>query len=223
MMSAVLSLKGFHRYTRSEDILSAAIHAVGIVFSIAATAVLVTLSALKDNVWAVVSCSIFGASMITLYSASTWYHAVTSDNMKRTLKKFDHISIYYLIAGTYTPFMLVSLRGVLGWTVFGIIWGLALLGTCLKLFGSNINGAKLWSVGLYLGMGWLIVLAIKPLIAVVPEKGIFFLFLGGLLYSLGVVFYVWKSREYTHAIWHLFVLAGTVMHFFAVLYSCVLV
>ena len=222
-MSATLSVKNFHRYTRSEDVLSAAFHAVGIVLSVAGTALLITLSAIYSNVWAVVSCSIFGASMITLYSASTWYHAVKSDNMKRILKKFDHISIYYLIAGTYTPFMLGCLRGALGWTVFGVIWGLALLGTFLKLFGSNTNGAKFWSVGLYLGMGWLVLLAIKPLIAVVPERGIFFLFMGGLLYSLGVIFYVWKSRKYTHAIWHLFVLGGTIMHFFAVLYSCVLV
>lgn len=221
-MSAALTLKGFHQYARSEDVLSSAFHAVGIVFSVAATVILVTLSAIYANVWAVVSCSIFGASMIVLYSASTWYHAVKSEGMKKTLKKFDHISIYYLIAGTYTPFMLVNLRGAMGWTVFGVIWGLALLGTFLKLFG-KVNGAKLWSVGLYLGMGWLVLIAIKPLIAVVPETGIFFLFMGGLFYSLGVIFYVWKSRKYTHAIWHLFVLAGTVMHFFAVLYACVLV
>ncbi len=221
-MFSALSVKNMRGYTREEDLLSSAFHAVGILLSIAATALLVTFSALYADAWAVVSCSIFGASMITLYSASTWYHAAKSEKMKRALKKFDHISIYYLIAGSYTPFMLVCLRGALGWTVFGVIWGLALLGTFLKLFGSA-NGAKLWSVGLYMGMGWLVLLAVKPLVAVLPSLGLFFLVMGGLFYSLGVIFYVWKSRKYTHAIWHLFVLAGTIMHFFAVLYSCVLV
>lgn len=223
MMSAMsVGMKKIHMYTRKEDILSSAFHGFGVVFSIGATAVLLVLAAIYANAWAIVSCAIFGASMITLYSASTIYHAVKSETAKIVLKKFDHISIYYLIAGTYTPFLLVNLRGALGWTMFGIIWGLALLGTVLKLYSSG-NGAKLWSVGLYLGMGWIIVFLFKPLIAVLPVSGLVFLVLGGVLYSLGVIFYVWKSRTYTHAIWHLFVLGGTVMHFFAVLYSCVLI
>ncbi|MBO4295012.1 MAG: hemolysin III family protein, partial [Alphaproteobacteria bacterium] len=131
-------------------------------------------------------------------------------------------SIYYLIAGSYTPFLLVNLRGTIGWTIFGIIWFLALLGTILKLV-LPANGTKIWSVGLYLLMGWLIVFATKPLIANISHLGLIFLILGGLFYTGGIVFYVWKSKKYTHAIWHFFVLTGTIMHFFAVLYGCVLI
>lgn len=159
--------------------------------------------------------------MILLYSASTIYHAVSSQKWKKRLKKFDHISIYYLIAGTYTPFLLVNMRGTLGWTLFGIVWGLALTGTFLKLLSGG-SGTKAWSIGLYLLMGWMIVFASRQLVSKLPEIGLTFLVLGGLFYTLGIVFYVWKSRRYTHAVWHFFVLSGTIMHFFAVLYSCVL-
>ena len=160
--------------------------------------------------------------MIVLYTASTLYHAVPNEQAKKILKKFDHIAIYYLIAGTYTPFLLVNLRGALGWTIFGIIWGLALLGTVLKLVTSG-SGTKIWSIGLYLMMGWMIVFASKSLYAHISTTGLVFLVLGGLFYTFGIFFYVWKSRKYTHAIWHFFVLTGTIMHFFAVLYGCVLI
>ena len=180
-----------------------------------------TLAAQNGNVWVVVSTAIFGVSMVVLYTASTLYHAISTPEIKLKLKKFDHISIYYLIAGTYTPFMLVNMRGSVGWTVFGIIWGLALIGTVLKLCTQS-SGTKAWSIGLYLLMGWLVVFASKQLAARLPDIGLTFLVLGGLFYTLGIFFYVWKSRQYTHAVWHFFVLSGTVMHFFAVLYSCVL-
>jgi len=215
------AVKPLTQYTRAEDILSSSFHGIGITLSIAGTAILVTFAALYADAWAIVSSAIFGASMIFLYSASTIYHAVRSDSLKKRLKKLDHIAIYYLIAGTYTPFMLVNLRGALGWSVFGVIWALAILGTILKLC-KPVNGAKKWSVGLYLGMGWLIIIALKPLIEAMPTVGLFYLVLGGIFYSLGVIFYVWKSKKYTHAIWHLFVLAGTVTQFFAVLYSCII-
>ena len=164
-------------YTVREEIWSSLIHGIGIALSLAGLIVLVTLAAQNGNVWVVVSTAIFGVSMVVLYTASTLYHAIPNPEIKLKLKKFDHISIYYLIAGTYTPFMLVNMRGSVGWTVFGIIWGLALVGTVLKLCTQG---------------------------------------------TLGIFFYVWKSRQYTHAVWHFFVLSGTVMHFFAVLYSCVL-
>ena len=189
--------------------------------SLAGLIVLVTLAAQNGNVWVVVSTAIFGVSMVVLYTASTLYHAIPNPEIKLKLKKFDHISIYYLIAGTYTPFMLVNMRGSVGWTVFGIIWGLALIGTVLKLCTQS-SGTKAWSIGLYLLMGWLVVFASKQLAARLPDIGLTFLVLGGLFYTLGIFFYVWKSRQYTHAVWHFFVLSGTVMHFFAVLYSCVL-
>lgn len=209
-------------YTIEEEIWSSIIHGIGIAFSIAGLAVLVTLSSINDNLWAIVSTSIFGISMIVLYSASTLYHAIPNLEIKKYLKKFDHISIYYLIAGTYTPFLLVSMRGTTGWIVFGIIWGLALIGTILKLF-SQSSGTKAWSIGLYLLMGWLIIFVSKELFPKLPPIGLTFLILGGMFYTLGIFFYVWKSRKYTHAIWHFFVLLGTIMHYFAVLFSCVLI
>jgi len=178
-------------------------------------------SAFDGNVWAVVSTAIFGASMIVLYTASTIYHAIPSQKWKTRLKKFDHISIYYLIAGTYTPFLLVNMRGTVGWTLFGIVWGLALLGTFLKLLSSG-SGTKIWSIGLYLLMGWMVVFASKQLVNNLPLIGLIFLILGGAFYTFGILFYIWKSKKYTHTIWHFFVLVGTIMHFFAVLYGCVL-
>lgn len=208
-------------YTVREEIWSILIHGIGIALSLAGLIVLVTLAAQNGNVWVVVSTAIFGVSMVVLYTASTLYHAIPNPEIKLKLKKFDHISIYYLIAGTYTPFMLVNMRGSVGWTVFGIIWGLALVGTVLKLCTQG-SGTKAWSIGLYLLMGWLVVFASKQLAARLPDIGLTFLVLGGLFYTLGIFFYVWKSRQYTHAVWHFFVLSGTVMHFFAVLYSCVL-
>jgi hemolysin III len=208
-------------YTVREEIWSSLIHGIGIALSLAGLIVLVTLAAQNGNVWVVVSTAIFGVSMVVLYTASTLYHAIPNSEIKLKLKKFDHISIYYLIAGTYTPFMLVNMRGSVGWTVFGIIWGLALIGTVLKLCTQS-SGTKAWSIGLYLLMGWLVVFASKQLAARLPDIGLTFLVLGGLFYTLGIFFYVWKSRQYTHAVWHFFVLSGTVMHFFAVLYSCVL-
>ena len=208
-------------YTVREEIWSSLIHGIGIALSLAGLIVLVTLAAQNGNVWVVVSTAIFGVSMVVLYTASTLYHAIPNPEIKLKLKKFDHISIYYLIAGTYTPFMLVNMRGSVGWTVFGIIWGLALIGTVLKLCTQG-SGTKAWAIGLYLLMGWLVVFASKQLAARLPDIGLTFLVLGGLFYTLGIFFYVWKSRQYTHAVWHFFVLSGTVMHFFAVLYSCVL-
>lgn len=208
-------------YTIKEEIWNSIIHGVGIALSIACLVILVMFSAFDGNVWAVVSTAIFGTSMIVLYSASTIYHAISSKKWKTRLKKFDHISIYYLIAGTYTPFLLVNMRGAIGWTLFGIVWGLALIGTFLKLLSSG-SGTKLWSIGLYLMMGWMVVFASKQLVANLPIIGLVFLILGGAFYTLGIIFYIWKSKKYTHAIWHFFVLVGTIMHFFAVLYGCVL-
>ena len=208
-------------YTLGEEICNCTIHGIGIILSIAALVILASFSAVYGNAWTIVSSVIFGVSMILLYTASTFYHAIPNIQAKQILKRFDHISIYYLIAGSYTPFLLVNLRGAMGWTIFGIIWGLAIVGTVLKLTLSN-NGTKFWSISLYLLMGWLIVFASKPLLNNINHIGLVFLILGGLFYTGGVAFYVWKSKKYTHAIWHFFVLTGTIMHFFAVLYGCVL-
>lgn len=205
------------KYTLGEEIFSSVVHGVGIAFGIAALTVLVTLFSIYGDAWKIVSAAIFGASIIVAYSASTVYHAIPNEKAKKILKKFDHISIYYLIAGSYTPFLLISLRGITGWIVFGIIWGAALIGTLLKLILPT-NGAKLWSVGLYICMGWAVVFVSRQLFSVLPTSSIVFLILGGLAYTLGVFFYLWKSKKYTHSIWHCFVLTGTIMHFFAVLF-----
>ncbi len=209
-------------YTIVEEICHCSIHGLGIILSIAGLVILASFASVYGNAWTIVSTVLFGVSMIIMYTASTLYHAIPNATAKKYLKKFDHIAIYYLIAGTYTPFLLVNLRGVLGWTIFGIIWGLAVVGTVLKLFLSG-SGTKAWSLGLYLLMGWMIVFASKELYAHISTTGLVFLILGGLFYTLGIIFYVWKSRKYTHAIWHFMVLTGTIMHFFAVLYGCVLI
>ena len=212
-------------YTIPEEIWHTAIHGVGVVFGVSILCLLIVLSSIYGNVWSIVSCTIFGLSVIMMYTASTLYHAIPNENAKRVLKKFDHIAIYYLIAGTYTPFLLVNMRGTWGWILFFIIWALAFLGTYLKLHtGMNkTSGVKAWSIGLYVAMGWLIVFASKQLLTTIPTTGLVFLILGGLFYTFGIFFYVWKSKKYTHAIWHFFTLLGTIMHFFAILFSCVFV
>lgn len=209
-------------YTLKEEIISSIVHGIGVFLSIAITSVLVTLSAVYGNVWSIVSTAIFGASMMLMYMASTLYHAIPFPHAKTILKKFDHIAIYYLIAGTYTPFLLVLMRGTLGWLLFAVIWSLALLGTVLKIVSSG-SGTKIWSVSLYLGMGWLVLIASKTLFAVMSKLALVFLVLGGIFYTVGIIFYLWKSKKYTHAIWHGFVLVGTIMHFMAILFSCVFV
>lgn len=208
-------------YTGIEEVLHSLVHGIGVLLSVAGLVVLVTIAAFRADAWAVVSCAIFGTSLIVMYAMSTIYHAIPKESAKKYLKKCDHIAIYYLIAGSYTPFLLVCLRGPMGWAMFGIIWGLAILGTILKLVLPT-NGTKLWSVGLYLGMGWMVVLASSRLVHSISKTGLIFLILGGLFYTLGIIFYVWKSRKYTHVIWHTFVLLGSIMHFFAVLFGCVL-
>lgn len=209
-------------YTVMEEVCNCSVHGLGIILSVAALVILATFSGLYGNAWSIVSTVIFGVSLIIMYTASTLYHAITNPSAKRILKKFDHIAIYYLIAGSYTPFVLVNLRGSVGWSVFGIIWGLTLLGTILKLC-SNGSGTKAWSITLYLVMGWLVIGALNPLLKTLNQTSLIFLILGGLFYTLGVPFYLWKSRKYTHAVWHGFVLIGSIMHFFAVLYGCVLI
>ena len=221
----VLRATGLFRWekpsTHAEEVVNILTHGIGIGLAIAALTLLVVFAGLKGDPWAIVSCAIFGVTMITLYFGSTMCHATIGKKHECFFEVWDSVAIYALIAGTYTPFLLVSLRGVTGWVIFGIIWGLAILGTILKLVTSG-SGTKIWSISLYLIMGWLIVFASKSLVSAIPSLGLIFLVLGGLFYTFGVLFYIQKSKKYTHAIWHFFVLSGTVMHFFAVLYSCVL-
>lgn len=207
-------------YSKSEEIINALTHGLGIALSVAGLAILVTMAALHGDAWKVTASAIYGTSMVVLYSASTLYHSFQNPHIKKMLNMFDHISIYYLIAGTYTPFMLVNLRGPWGWAIFGIVWGCAIGGTILKLiYGQRFRKI---STTLYLCMGWMIVIAAKPLVVNIETGGLILIAAGGLFYSLGVVFYKWKSLPFSHAIWHMFVLGGTVCHFFAVLYFVVL-
>ena len=203
------------RYSLGEEIAHSVTHGLGVVLSIAGLAVMVTLAALRGNAWHVVSCSIFGVTLIFLYTASTLYHSIPHPGAKKVLRVFDHSAIFLLIAGTYTPFTLVTLRGGWGWTLFVLIWGLALVGIIYKITAKTRY--RLLSVLLYLGMGWLVLVAIKPMVISVAMPGLLLLLAGGLCYTLGLIFFVWRSLPYSHAVWHLFVLAGSICHFFAVL------
>ena len=182
--------------------------------SVVALVLLVSLPALRGDALGVTCGAIFGTALVLLYSASTIYHSLHSERGKRFCRKLDHASIFLLIAGTYTPFLLVTLRGPWGWSLFGVVWGLCLTGMTLKFFLAG--RFRVVSTLIYILTGWLIVIAIKPLFAALPAGGIWLLTAGGLCYTGGTVFYLWKSLRYHHAIWHLFVLAGSICHFFSV-------
>jgi len=209
------------RYTTGEEIFNAITHGVGAGLAIAATVLLVVKAVLyaPENMRAqyITGWAIFGLSLIVLYLMSTLYHALTPDNAKKVFAIFDHASIYFLIAGTYTPFCLTTLYGPFGWTLFGIIWGLAATGISLyAVFGSRLRAA---SAITYILMGWMIFIAIKPLMLGLPGISLLFLLIGGAAYTGGVFFYVKKNTKWTHPIWHLFVLAGSIFHFFSVYLS----
>jgi len=198
-----------------EEIANAITHGIGLLLSIAGFVMLLVLAALRGTAWHIVACSIYGATLICLYAASTLYHAVISPRVKRALRIFDHSAIYLLIAGTYTPFLLVSLRGPWGWSLFGVIWGLALVGVLFKFW--FVERFAILSTAVYIAMGWLVVIAAKPVITHLPLTAIIWLLAGGLAYTGGVIFFAAKRIPYSHAIWHLFVLAGSICHYFAVL------
>lgn len=200
---------------RREEFANSITHLFGILFSIVAIALLVVFSVLNGTLIHVVSCSIFGATILLMYTFSTLYHAFPDGPVKSMLRTFDHISIYFLIAGTYTPFLLIGLGGTLGWLYVGIVWSLTLLGLVFKVFYTH-RFSKL-SLVLYLSMGWLAVFFIRPLVAQLQLETILLIAAGGLAYSIGVIFYTNKKMPYAHAIWHLFVLAGTVLHFIAIM------
>jgi hemolysin III len=200
--------------TLGEEIANSVSHGVGFLAAVAVTPVLI-VSALPSGPAAIVGASIFGATMMVLYLASTLYHAFPQSRTKRVFKIFDHGAIFLLIAGTYTPFTLGVLQGSWGWTLFGIVWSLAILGVVLKSTAGAGSG-KL-STALYLAMGWLAILAVKPLWLNMPAWGLVWLLAGGLMYSAGVLFFVAERIRYSHFIWHLFVMAGTACHVVAVL------
>jgi hemolysin III len=201
--------------TKREEIANAITHGLGALMAIAALIILTVFSAIKGNTWHIVSFPVFGATLVILYLASTLYHSLSNEKVKVLFRKFDHMSIYLLIAGTYTPFCLTVLNNWIGWTLFGIVWGSAILGIVLKAF---FTGKKeLLSTLLYVLMGWVALFAIKPLFDSVTLTTFILLMAGGVFYTAGTYFFVKDRIKYFHSIWHLFVLAGSTFHFFAVL------
>jgi hemolysin III len=208
-------------YSVPEEISHSAIHAVGSHLGAAMLALMVVFGAQSGAQvpWKVVSGAVFGATVILLYTISSVYHAVTHPRAKQILEVCDHMAIYFLIAGSYTPFTLVTLRQAhpgVAWTIFGIVWGLTLMGVVFKVFFTG--KLRVVSTLAYIGMGWIVLFAIKPLRETLPAAGLAWLLAGGGLYTLGTVFYLWRVMPFHHAVWHLFALAGTVCHFFAVFF-----
>jgi len=203
-------------YEPKEEKFNVISHAIGLVLSIVALVLLVVYSSLYGNSWHIVSFSIYGASLILLYSASTFYHYAENPKLRHRLNVFDHSAIYVLIAGTYTPFTLVVLNGWVGWTIFGVSWGLAILGIVLKLFFTG-KYDKI-STFAYVLMGWLIIFAMKPLIMNFSFEGLMWLLSGGIFYTIGAILYSIKKIKYNHAIFHIFVLLGSFSHFIAVFF-----
>lgn len=189
-------------------------HGVGLVAAAAGAVALIVMAAQAGDPWQIVAVSVFGASMILLYAASTGYHAARDPQTKARLKVVDHAAIYLLIAGTYTPFVVGELRGAWGWSLFGVIWGLALAGVVFKLFFTG--RFTLLSTLIYIGMGWLVLVAAGPISRALPEPTLLLLVTGGAGYTLGAVFYLWERIRHNHAVWHLFVLGGTTCHALAV-------
>jgi hemolysin III len=203
--------------SRGEELANSISHAIGLIAALVATPFLIKLAAQRGDSPFLVGVSIFAASMVLLYLSSTIYHALPAGRAKGVFRIIEHSAIYLLIAGTYTPFTLGILHGAWGWTLLGLIWGLAAAGVALKAFGKMSH--PLFSTSLYLLMGWLIVIAVNPLYERLPATGLLWLVTGGLAYTLGVVFFAVDSRlRYGHFIWHLFVMAGTACHYFAVLW-----
>lgn len=203
--------------SHGEEIANSISHGLGLIFALVGTPILIMHAARHGDAGFVVGNSLFSATIIILYLSSCLYHALPIGKAKRVFRVIEHSAIFLLIAGTYMPFTFGALRGAWGWTLFGIIWGLALVGVTLKAF--NKIPHPILSTGLYLVMGWLIVIAIEPLFARLPRTGLLLLSAGGLSYTVGVAFFATDSRiKYGHLIWHLFVIAGTGCHFFAVLW-----
>ncbi len=206
----------FKFYTKQEEIANAITHGIGAMLAMAALVFLILFASKYGDGWYVVSYTIYGVCMFIMYLESTLYHSITNKKFKKLFRIFDHCSIYLLIAGTYTPFTLTVLRGKIGWIMFSVIWILAIIGIVMKIFW--IGKYELLSTGVYIFMGWIIVLAIKSLIVLVPYNGIILLVAGGILYTIGAFLYIFNKIPYNHAIWHIFVIGGSACHFFCILF-----
>jgi hemolysin III len=210
-----------HKYSLGEELISSISHGVGALLAIAALVVGVVLSVMYNNAWCVVSVSIYGSTLILLYTNSSIYHALRPNAGKKVFRVIDHCSIFFLIAGTYTPYTLVTLRGPLGWTLFGIVWGAAALG--ITLTAIDLKKFSKFSMVCYLVMSWDILFAIKPLLDHMAVGGLILLLAGGVFYTVGAVLYlIGKRKKYVHSVWHFFVLAGSILHYFSILLYVVL-
>ncbi len=209
-------MKDTHVYTKKEEVVNAITHGIGVLLSITALVFLVMFAVQNGSAWHVVTFTIYGVSMLLLYLSSTLVHSFPEGKLKDLFEIFDHSAIYLFIAGTYTPFTLIVINGALGWTLLGIVWGIAIAGIVFKSF--FVKKFLYISTILYVVMGWLIVIGWNPLVNTLPTAGITLLVVGGLLYTIGAIFYVWRGFTFHHAVWHLFVLAGSVTHFFAILF-----
>ena len=201
-------------YTLGEEIFNSVSHGVGVALACVGFGILIVLSALYGDAWAVSSSIVYSFSLFALYLASTLYHACPNRRVKGVLQVLDHCSIFLLIAGTYTPYTLITLRGALGWSLFAVVWGAAIVGVVLNAI--DVQKYSRISMVCYVAMGWVVVLAIRPLMASLAWNGLVLLALGGVFYTVGIVFYV-SRRSYMHSIWHLFVLAGSVCHYLSIL------
>lgn len=205
-----------HVFSKREEIANAITHGLGVLLSVAVTSILLVFAVWKGTAVHIVSFAVFGGTMLTLYTASTLVHAFPKGRVKDLFEIMDHAAIYLFIAGTYTPIVLIVVGGGLGWTLFGVVWGLAIFGVVFKVFFTK-KFVVLSTLG-YVAMGWLITFAFQDISANMPPAGIQFLVAGGIIYTLGSIFYVWRSFPFHHAVWHLFVLAGSVMHFLMMFY-----
>lgn len=203
-----------HVFSKGEEIANSITHGIAALLSIGALVLLITFSFIHGNIWQVISFTIFGTTMLLLYICSTFVHALPPGKAKDIFEILDHSAIYFFIAGTYTPYLLIAVKGWEGWTLFGVIWGMAVIGTVFKCF--FVKKYLLTSTLLYVIMGWLIVGVWDPIIQTVNINGVTLLVIGGVIYTLGSIFYVWRGFKYHHAIWHVFVIAGSASHFFSI-------
>lgn len=203
-----------------EELANSLTHGCGLALSIAGLPVLIILAVLHGTAWHIVSCAVYGATLVALYASSTAYHSCRSEKMKQVFRVCDHSAIYLLIAGTYTPFTLITLRGPWGWTLFGLAWGLCIIGVTAKALAAHRFMGL--SIALYVAMGWMVLIAVKPLLAAMPAAGLEWLFAGGIAYTAGLVFFAWEALPFNHAIWHVFVLAGSACHYVAVVWTVLL-
>jgi hemolysin III len=203
-----------HPLRRYEELANVITHGIGAVASLVGAVLLIAWTAPAGDPWRLVSALVYGGTLVLLYGASTSYHAMTHPKVKNWLEILDHCAIFGLIAGTYTPFMLVTLRGGWGWSLFGVVWGISIVGITLKLFYTG--RFRFLSTMLYIGLGWLVVVAVVPMVQALPLSTLLLLLFGGLAYTGGTVFYLNERLPFSHAIWHLFVLGGSICHFLAV-------